>query len=63
MKTENLVYNIHQKHYLTKNNNKRNANQTTAGVNPSGRLSFKGSAASEAAKAAKNRAHEEKLNK
>lgn len=41
MKTENLVYNIHQKHYLTKNNNKRNANQTTAGVNPSGRLSFK----------------------
>lgn len=41
MKTENLVYNIHQKHYLTKNNNNRNANQTTAGVNPSGRLSFK----------------------
>ena len=63
MKTENLVYNIHQKHYLTKNNNKRNANQTTAGVNPSGRLSFKGSAASEAAKAAKKLAHEAKLNK
>ena len=41
MKTENLVYNIHQKHYLTKNNNNRNANQTTAGVNPSGRVSFK----------------------
>ena len=41
MKTENLVYNIHQKHYLTKNNNNRNANQTTAGANPSGRLSFK----------------------
>ena len=41
MKTENLVYNIHQKNYLTKNNNNRNANQTTAGVNPSGRLSFK----------------------
>lgn len=41
MKTENLVYNIHPKHYLSKNNNNRNANQTTAGVNPSGRLSFK----------------------
>ncbi|MEI3254165.1 MAG: hypothetical protein V8R83_02445 [Candidatus Gastranaerophilaceae bacterium] len=26
---------------MTKNNNNRNANQTTAGVNPSGRLSFK----------------------
>lgn len=41
MKTENLVYNIHQKHYLTKNNKNKNATQTTAGVNPSGRLSFK----------------------
>ncbi|MBS4760350.1 MAG: hypothetical protein KHX03_06600 [Clostridium sp.] len=41
MKTENLVYNIHQKHYLAKNNNNRSANKTTAGQNPSGRLSFK----------------------
>ncbi len=41
MKTENLAYNIHPKHYLSKNNNNRNANKTTAGVNPSGRLSFK----------------------
>ncbi len=42
MKTENLVYNIHQKHYLAQNNNNRSANKTTAGQNPSGRLSFKG---------------------
>ena len=41
MKTENLTYNIHPKHYLVKNNNNRSANQTTAGINPSGRLSFK----------------------
>lgn len=41
MKTENLAYNIHSHHYLTKNNQNKNANKTTAGVNPSGRLSFK----------------------
>ncbi len=42
MKTENLVYNIHPKHYLAQNNNNKSANQTTAGRNPSRRLSFKG---------------------
>ena len=42
MKTENLVYNIHPKHYLAQNNNNKSANKTTAGQNPSGRLSFKG---------------------
>ena len=41
MKTENLAYNSHYHHYLINNNKNRNANKTTAGVNPSGRLSFK----------------------
>ena len=41
MKTENLAYNSHYNHYLLKNNKNKNANKTTAGVNPSGRLSFK----------------------
>ena len=41
MKTENLAYHNHYQHYLANNNNNRSANKTTAGLNPSGRLSFK----------------------
>ena len=41
MKTENLAYHSHYQHYLTNNKDNRSANKTTAGLNPSGRLSFK----------------------
>ena len=41
MKTENLAYHSLYHHYLANNNNNRSANKTTAGLNPSGRLSFK----------------------
>ncbi len=41
MKTENLAYHSHYQNYLANNNQNKSAKKTTAGVTPSGRLSFK----------------------
>ena len=41
MKTENLAYHSHYQNYLANNNQNKSAKKTTAGVTPSGRVSFK----------------------